>query len=196
MLTRRARLLPLLALLGGCYADSSEPCVDGLEHGASYRITLGERLPSVPLHTGAVSCGAIKDFDGLVTGSTLDVVLPKGEWSGNQYCQVPLADLKTDLGLMLTPLGHYGLSANGGQPDEEMFVVNERGSSGDCPLQWSIDAVSKNGVAAFPAGAAGQDLYVVRSVNWAVVPGCPPPNPDSIAACFDAWKISLEAVTP
>lgn len=185
-------VVPLVA--AGCY-DSAHPCVKGLEHGGSYRITLGEQLPAVPLHTGSVSCNA-RAFDSLKTGSALELTLPEGQWGGNQYCEVPLADLTTDLGLMLSPVGNYGGAANGGQPDEDMFVVNELGLSGGCPIRWSLGATSRNGGAAFPAGLPGQDLFVVRSVQWSTMPGCPPLNSDGSFVCFDAWKITFENVTP
>lgn len=181
-----------------CYAATDHPCVDGLEHGGHYRLTLGDKLDRVPLHSDGLSCGGIKDFDRLATGSTLDVTLPMGQWGGNQYCEVPLADITTDLGLMFTPIGNYGAAATGGQPSEGMFFVNEMGLSDGCSIQWSVGTVSKNAVAALPAGLPGQDLFMVRSVAWFDngTGKCPPLNADGSFQCFDAWKISFERVAP
>jgi hypothetical protein len=191
-MTEAAMLLIGFSALG-CYGDPSHPCIAGLDHGASYKITLGDLIPDVPLHPGSTSCNQVKEFDSLATGSAMNVTLPKGQWMPNQYCEVPLADLSTDLGLMLTPIGNFAGSANGGQPPEDMFVVNEKGASGSCPIQWSLGAVSRNGVAAFPPGTPGQDLFVVREVVWTEGPSCPAPIAESGAsACFDAWKFSLE----
>jgi hypothetical protein len=170
--------------------------VEGLEHGGHYRITLGEKLPSVPLHSGAASCDGATNFDRLATGSTLDVTLPEGAWTGNQYCQVPLADLDTDIGLMLTPIGDFGLAATGGQRPEAMLFVNEMGLSNGCPIQWSVGAVSQDGVAAFPAGRPGQNLFMVRLGRWYSQGACPAMNSNGDFDCFDAWKISFEALTP
>jgi hypothetical protein len=98
---------------------------------------------------------------------------------------------------MFTPIGNYGASATGGQPSEEMFVVNEMGLSDGCSIQWSVGAVSRNAVATLPAGLPGQNLFMVRSVAWFDngTGKCPPLNADGSFACFDAWKISFEKVT-
>lgn len=195
---RRLGLLVASVAITSCYESTNHPCVDGLEHGGHYRLTLGEKLDRVPLHSDGLPCAGITDFDGLATGSTLDVTLPMGDWGGNQYCEVPLADITTDLGLMFTPIGKYGAAATGGQPSEGMFFVNEMGLSDACSIQWSMGAVSKNAIGALPAGLPGQNLFIVRSVRWSDQGQgtCPPANADGSFVCFDAWKISFESVTP
>jgi hypothetical protein len=189
-MSRLILIATIAAAAAGCY-DASEPCNRGLEHGASYRITLGDPIRGVPLQSDPTFCSDVQAFDTLKTGSTLDVSLPMGVWGGNTYCEVPLADLLTDLGLMLTPIGDYGGSARGGEPLEDMFVVNEMGSSAGCAIQWSLDATSTNAVAALPAGITGQDLRLVREITWADQPTCPKLRPTGLSTCFDAWHISL-----
>jgi hypothetical protein len=182
----------LFVVVGAACEPANYPCVQGIQEGNTYRVTLTAEAHPQYIAPEA-SCNGIADVDTLAVGSVIDVRIPvHAARAGSPVdCYFPVAEIASDVGVVLEPddSGTRLIGLGG----ETVFGLAARASVQGCRLEWSFSAFSKNGR---PIDVPDR-LWVYRQISFAPESGDSAACASAFAAiaasgpCADSWNVDL-----